>query len=87
VVQLARSAGEAIEGLASAIRESSMAARQIAGNTRQQTTGVQQIVTAMEQVSSAMGVAVDGSKRIEAGTGNLARLSERLLQVVKRYRV
>jgi methyl-accepting chemotaxis protein len=87
VVQLARSAGEAIEGLASAIRESSMAARQIASNTRQQTTGVQQIVTAMEQVSSAMGEAVDGSRRIEAGTGNLARLSERLLQVVKRYRV
>jgi methyl-accepting chemotaxis protein len=86
-IELARTAGAAIEGLAETIRESSLAARQIANNTRQQTVGVEQIVTAINQVSSAMSDAVEGSRRIEKGTGNLNALSKRLMQAVTRYRV
>ncbi len=86
-IELARGAGQTIEGLAETIRESSLAAKQIAANTRQQTIGVEQIVTAISQVSAAMTDAVEGSRRIEHGTGNLNALSQRMLEAVKRYRV
>jgi len=85
-ISKARAAGNAIEGLAQVIRESSLAARQIAHNTRQQTVGVEQIVSAITELSSAMSDAAAGSKRIEAGTGNLTQLSKRLSEAVSRYR-
>jgi methyl-accepting chemotaxis protein len=86
-IQLAESAGGSIEGLAAAIRESSLAARQIAANTRQQTAGVEQIMAAVEQLSSAMTETVAGTKQIERGTESLSVLSSRLLESVQRYQV
>jgi methyl-accepting chemotaxis protein len=86
-IQLARAAGESIEGLAEVIRESSLAAKQIANNTRQQTVGVEQIVAAIEQVSEAMSETVVGTKQIERGTVSLSELSTRLLNAVQRYQV
>ena len=86
LIAQAKAAGSSIEGLAQVIRESSLAARQIAHNTRQQTVGVEQIVSAITELSSAMSDTAAGSKRIEAGTGKLTQLSKRLSEAVSRYR-
>jgi len=84
---LSRSAGEAIEGLATVIRESAVAARQIANNTRQQTIGVDQMVVAITELSRAINESADGTRRIESGTVLLTQISKRLAEAVRRYRV
>ncbi|SET49997.1 Methyl-accepting chemotaxis protein [Stigmatella erecta] len=84
---LAQSAGSAILGLAEVIRESSSAARQIAGNTRQQTIGVEQIATAMSELSSATADSVLGTRQIEQVAGNLSNLSKRFSELVGRYQL
>ncbi len=84
---LARSAGEAIEGLAMVIRESAVAARQIANNTRQQTIGVDQMVTAIAELSQAINESAQGTITIEAGTAALSEISKQLAAAVQRYRV
>ena len=84
---LSHTAGEAIMGLAEVIRESSIAARQIANNTRQQTIGVDQIVTAISDLSSAMNDSVEGTRHIEKVTVNLGTVSKRLATIVGRYEV
>jgi methyl-accepting chemotaxis protein len=86
-VGLARNAGEAIEGLAMVIKESALAARQIANNTRQQTIGVEQMVSAIAELSRAMTESADGSRAIEQGTATLSSISKRLGEAVQRYRV
>lgn len=85
-VSLSRSAGEAIEGLAMVIRESALAARQIANNTRQQTIGVEQMVAAIAELSTTINESADGSRAIEQGATALTRLSGRLGEAVRRYR-
>ena len=84
---LARSAGEAIEGLAMVIRESAVAARQIANNTRQQTIGVDQMVTAIAELSQAINESAEGTRTIESGTAELSEISKQLAAAVQRYRV
>jgi len=84
---LARSAGEAIEGLAMVIRESAVAARQIANNTRQQTIGVDQMVTAIAELSQAINESAEGTRTIESGTAALSEISKQLAAAVQRYRV
>ncbi|WP_420715057.1 methyl-accepting chemotaxis protein [Corallococcus sp. bb12-1] len=86
-MELARSAGNTILGLSEVIRESSGAARQIAGNTRQQTIGVEQIATAMGELTSAMSDSVEGTRRIEQVAGNLSTLSKRFSDLVGRYQL
>jgi methyl-accepting chemotaxis protein len=86
-VTLSRSAGEAIEGLAMVIRESALAARQIANNTRQQTIGVEQMVAAISELSSTINESADGSRTIEQGATTLTSVSRRLGEAVRRYRV
>jgi methyl-accepting chemotaxis protein len=86
-VTLSRSAGEAIEGLAMVIRESALAARQIANNTRQQTIGVEQMVAAISELSTTINESADGSHVIEQGATTLTGVSRRLGEAVRRYRV
>ncbi|NVI97923.1 HAMP domain-containing protein [Myxococcus sp. AM009] len=86
-MELAREAGTTILGLSEVIRESSGAARQIAGNTRQQTIGVEQISTAMSELTSAMGDSVESTRRIEQVAGNLTNLSKRFSDLVGRYQL
>ena len=86
-MELAREAGTTILGLSEVIRESSGAARQIAGNTRQQTIGVEQISTAMGELTSAMGDSVESTRRIEQVSGNLTNLSKRFSDLVGRYQL
>jgi methyl-accepting chemotaxis protein len=84
---LARSAGEAIEGLAMVIRESAVAARQIANNTRQQTIGVDQMVAAISELSQAINESAEGTRAIQEGTTALSEISRQLSEAVQRYRV
>ncbi len=84
---LAQSAGSSIVGLTDMMRESSLAARQIAGNTRQQTTGVEQIVSAMTELSSAMADTVEGTRQIEQVAGNLTTVARRFSALVSRYQL
>ncbi len=84
---LARSAGEAIEGLAMVIRESAVAARQIANNTRQQTIGVDQMVNAIAELSQAINESAEGTRTIEVGTAALSEISKQLAAAVQRDRV
>jgi methyl-accepting chemotaxis protein len=84
---LARSAGEAIEGIALVIRESAVAARQIANNTRQQTIGVDQMVAAISELSQAINESAEGTRSIEQGTAALSAISKQLAAAVQRYRV
>ena len=86
-MELAQSAGAAIVGLSDLIRESSSAARQIAGNTRQQTIGVEQIAAAMNELTIAMQDNVEGTKRIEQVAGNLSSLSKRFSDLVGKYQL
>ncbi len=86
-ITLARTAGEAIEGLAMVIRESAVAARQIANNTRQQTIGVDQMVNAIQELSQGMTESAEGTRTIEQKSAALADVSKRLGQAVARYRV
>jgi len=86
-MELAQSAGAAIVGLSDLIRESSLAARQIAGNTRQQTIGVEQIAAAMNELTIAMQDNVEGTKRIEQVAGNLSTLSKRFSDLVGKYQL
>lgn len=86
-IGLAQGAGTSIMGLADVIRDSSVAARQIASNTRQQTIGVEQIVSAITELSSAMNDTLEGTKRIETVAGNLTTVSRRLTEIVGRYRI
>ena len=86
-MSLARSAGEAIEGLATVINDSSVAARQIANNTRQQTIGVDQIVSAIREISQAMTDSAEGTHAIEQRSVALAEVSKKLGEAVARYRV
>ncbi|QRN94254.1 HAMP domain-containing protein [Archangium violaceum] len=86
-MEMAQSAGSAIVGLSELIRESSSAARQIAGNTRQQTIGVEQIAAAMNELTIAMQDNVEGTKRIEQVAGNLSNLSKRFSDLVGKYQL
>lgn len=86
-VALAQTAGRTIDGLGEVIRESSVAARQIAANTRQQTIGVEQIVGAINDLSAAMSDSVAGTRQIEQVAANLSTLAARLSSLVNRYQV
>jgi methyl-accepting chemotaxis protein len=86
-VTLSRSAGQAIEGLAMVIKDSALAARQIAANTRQQTIGVEQIVSAIAELSTAINESAEGTRVIEQGSASLSAVSRQLAEAVARYKV
>ncbi len=86
-MDLARSAGSSIAGLAEVIRDSSLAARQIADNTRQQTLGVEQIVAAIEELSASMLEVHEGTRKIESVASGLTQVSRGLTEMVNRYQV
>jgi methyl-accepting chemotaxis protein len=86
-VLLSRSAGQAIEGLVSVIKDSALAARQIAANTRQQTIGVEQIVAAVSELSAAVSENAEGTRVIEQGSTSLSAMSRQLAEAVARFRV
>lgn len=83
-MDLASEAGRAIHGLTQVIRDSSVAARQIANNTRQQGIGVEQIVAALGDISSASQEVVSATRAVEQATANLSLVAGRLGEVKPR---
>ncbi len=86
-MELAQSAGAAIKGLSDLMRDSSSAARQIAGYTSQLTIGVEQIAAEINELTFARQVIVEGTKRIEQVAGNLSNLSRRFSDLVGKYQL
>jgi methyl-accepting chemotaxis protein len=86
MVALAQTAGSAISRLGGVSQESSVSARQIAGNTRQQTTGVEQIVEALSELSGATSETVRMTQDIERAAGELKTLSGHLTNLVTQYK-
>ena len=84
-VQLANSSGENIRRLAEVIKESSLAAKQIAALANQQSVGIEQISTAMTSIKQSTSEAVAGTKQIERALQDLKSLSDRLSSIVNRY--
>jgi methyl-accepting chemotaxis protein len=80
-------AGATISGLATAIEESSRAARAIADTTRRQTEEMEGISAAVQFLHQNMGETLDGAQRIETLADELSRVSERLAEAVRTYRV
>ncbi len=85
-MDLAAEAAKAISGLTQAIRDSSVAARQIANNTRQQGIGVEQIVAALADISAASHEVMAGTEAVERTTANLSALAGRLGEATSRRR-
>jgi methyl-accepting chemotaxis protein len=83
---LAETTGQTLEGLASALRESSGAALQIALGTRQQTEGVQGMVAAVGEIATALEDHVEGARRFEEAAGSLSGVALRLVNLARRYR-
>ncbi len=79
-LDLAGEAAKTIAGLTQAIRDSSVAARQIANQTRQQGIGVDQIVAALADMSSASLEVVAGTAAVERTARSLSELAGRLGQ-------
>jgi methyl-accepting chemotaxis protein len=83
----AQQAGATISGLATAIEESSRAARAIADTTRHQTEEMEGISAAVQFLHQNMGETLEGAGRIETLAKELSSVSERLATAVKVYRV
>ena len=84
-VQLANTSGENIRSLAQVIKESSLAAKQIAALASQQSVGIEQISTAMTNIKQSTSESVAGTKQIERALQDLKSLSDRLSSIVNRY--
>jgi methyl-accepting chemotaxis protein len=83
----AEQAGATISGLATAIEESSRAARGIADTTRRQTEEMDGVALAVEYLHRNMGETLEGARRIEEVAEELGRVSERLGQAVSPYQI
>jgi methyl-accepting chemotaxis protein len=83
---LAETTGQTLEGLASALRESSSSALQIALGTRQQTEGVQDMVAAVGEIATALEDHAERAKRFEGAAGSLSGVALRLVSLARRYR-
>ncbi len=74
----ASDAGEVIERLTGAIRETAVVAGRIAGGAREQAIGMDQIGRAMVEVSKATDEISQGAGRTESAASNLTLLAARL---------
>ena len=83
----AEQARATISGLATAIEESSRAARGIADTTRRQTEEMDGIASAVEYLHRNMSSTLEGAQRIDEVAQELARVSERLAEAVSSYRI
>jgi methyl-accepting chemotaxis protein len=86
-VRLSTQAGEAIDVLAESVTEATNAAIQIAASSQQQLIGMDQVVSAMETIRESSIKTVSSTKQTEKVAYDLHNLGQRLLEIVKLYRV
>ena len=85
--KLVEQAGRAIAQLDETIRESAGAAQQIVASTGQVGTGMDQIAAAMTSINQATTETAAGTKQLHKAAENVNELSNRLVDLVGRYRL
>jgi methyl-accepting chemotaxis protein len=85
--ELARNAGSAIDTIATAIRESTGAAGDIAAVARQQSAGVEQMVGCLHDLTSAQTSSLEVTRKVENVARSLQALSSTLAAMVAQYKV
>ncbi|MDD5387924.1 MAG: nitrate- and nitrite sensing domain-containing protein [Gallionellaceae bacterium] len=84
---LVQRAGEAIRGLESVVRDTSLGSRQIVAAVRQESAGIEQIATAMGDIHAVTTRFVAASEQTRAATDELSHLAQRLSAVASLYKV
>ncbi|MDP2833515.1 MAG: nitrate- and nitrite sensing domain-containing protein [Pseudomonadota bacterium] len=84
---LVQRAGEAIRGLESVVRDTSLGSRQIVAAVRQESAGIEQIATAMSDIHAVTTRFVTASEQTRAATDELSHLAQRLSAVAGLYKV
>lgn len=85
VVNQSSKATDSIVQLATSVTESSMAAATIASTSRQQEHGADQVVESMAGIKTAADRNLQAMGRLEEAGQNLAKLRNRLMELVLRY--
>lgn len=76
-----------VTGILAGIQETSDAARVIHLATQQQRTATEQVVQSMSEIEEVTRQAQTGSKQATGAAAELAKLAERLAELVKRFKV
>ncbi|MEG6552525.1 methyl-accepting chemotaxis protein, partial [Desulfocurvibacter africanus] len=83
----ASAAREAILTLSESVRESGLAATQIAASSREELVGMDQVNTAMENIRQASHQNLDSANQLEESVRGISDLAKDLLKLVERYKV
>jgi methyl-accepting chemotaxis protein len=86
-VQQVRQSGENLRELSSIVRDNSAAVRQIAAAVSQQNAGITQIFSAVTDQTRMMDATMKGLEGTTQSAGVMKDLSQRVSEVVKRFRV
>ena len=86
-LDLSTMASEVITTLASSVEQASQANIQIAASSQQQLVGMDQITSAMENIKEASLQTTNGTKQTEESVVELNKLGERLLKILKQYKL
>lgn len=86
-VRQSTEAGESIRMLSDSVVESAQAATQIVASSQQQLVGMDQVALAMENIKQASMQNITSTKQAEIAAQNLHDLGQKLMQLVKQYKV
>ena len=86
-LELSTIASEVITTLASSVEQAAQANIQIAASSQQQLVGMDQITTAMENIKEASLQTTNGTQQTEESVIELNKLGEKLLNILKRYKL
>lgn len=86
-LDLSATASEVISTLAAGVEQTSEANMYIAASNQQQLTGMDQIATAMENIKEASAQASEGALQTEESVSELKNLGEKLLHILKQYKL
>lgn len=79
--------GESLRALAEIVRDTSVAAKQIARSVSEQNIGIDQIFTALTDLDRLMTDSVSGVKEISRGSDAIVQVSEHLRLIIDSYRI
>lgn len=86
-LELVQRAGEAIRGLETVVRDTSLGSRQIVAAVRQESAGIAQIATAMSDIHAVTTRFVSATEQTRAATDELSHMAQRLSAVASLYKV
>jgi methyl-accepting chemotaxis protein len=86
-LELSSTASEVITTLAAGVEQASQSNLQIAASSQQQLVGMDQITSAMENIKEASIQTSNSTKQTEESIVELNKLGERLLEMMKKYKL